>query len=473
MGQSATSNTFTSFSTWLPSLKPTPTDYQSLWDSVKQLHSITTHSHEISESEKNPTVHDDNHFIDPWERNFASNWLTRLMALSLRLSSVDQSSNVSNDWEALAAFAGDAVALLTGSPATTTQPFTRRSVFKVNLGQQSVSIEIVIREETMSYAAIGCQTWNSAPLLCCRIGAQPFHFFPQLVSTFPSASDDNHQKLIQMLYPDTPLFAKPSTPPGFIPRRPLKVLELGSGTGLVGITAAVVLARLLQFIPIDSVFDIELLLTDYHSKVLGNLRHNLELNAKNYSLPDYCQSTLSVRVEELDWRMLEGSSLARTGYQNSFDVILGSDLVYEPQHAIWVSNAVRYFLKPEPEPAPSPSTLTPEASRSISPGSTPLLEPSFHLLLPLRPTFARETQAVHLAFGGHDLHESFDSNDLRSLPTHSCKWEEEEGGKVSLKVSQGSIMTGLLTIKEYVKEKGVQFGQGCDSYQYLRIGHAV
>lgn len=453
---STSTSTSLSFSTWLPHLNNNQLhwNYQTLWDVVQKLHSSST------EAEEQIDNHDNQ--IDPWERSFATNWLTRLMSISLKLSSINPSEELSykshdtDDWDALAAFAGNVLAFLTGSPVTASQPYTRKCVFELNSSfnhqakdNKNVAIEIMIREDIMSYAAIGCQTWNSAPLLCRRIASDPLEFFPHLAS---SQSDPSVSPSADMQSNTPPISASPS-------RRSLKILELGAGTGLVGITTACVLARFLQSrSDTISPIDIELILTDYHPKVLVNLDHNLSLNANGYTLTEECRSTLSVKIETLDWRELAGSSLARNGYQNGFDVILGSDLVYEPQHATWAAEAVQFFLKPNP----------------ISDVAPVLPQPTFHLLLPLRPTFALESKAVHNAFGGKDIKELLNSTDFQSLPKHDCQWEEEDQQSKpddihSSKNRQLIDENSVLEIKEYFKEDGISFGQGCSDYQYLKI----
>lgn len=85
-------------------------------------------------------------------------------------------------------------------------------------------------------------------------------------------------------------------------RRPLRVLELGAGLGLVGLW----LGRALG----DRV---ELTLTDYDPTAVAALRVEIELNG----LEDLAQA------EVLDWTERWGSE------RSSFDVILASDALYE------------------------------------------------------------------------------------------------------------------------------------------------
>ncbi|KAG1763878.1 hypothetical protein EDD22DRAFT_885790 [Suillus occidentalis] len=96
-----------------------------------------------------------------------------------------------------------------------------------------------------------------------------------------------------------------------IPQRtaPLRVLELGAGTGLLSIATA----RLLESHG------------DYHSAVLDNLLQNVKIN------------NVSVQIESLDW--------SRPPPLEPYDVILGADVVYHPEHAKWIKNCVEKMLK--------------------------------------------------------------------------------------------------------------------------------
>ncbi|CAM9168985.1 unnamed protein product [Choristocarpus tenellus] len=84
-----------------------------------------------------------------------------------------------------------------------------------------------------------------------------------------------------------------------------RVLELGSGTGLVGLTAA-------MFGPPS-----EVVITDLASHI-DICSHNLTANVD--LIPDQCK----VRVEEYDWGSDCSSSLSRF----PFDVVIGTDVAY-------------------------------------------------------------------------------------------------------------------------------------------------
>ncbi|KAK9136351.1 hypothetical protein Syun_015681 [Stephania yunnanensis] len=91
------------------------------------------------------------------------------------------------------------------------------------------------------------------------------------------------------------------------PNRSLRILELGSGTGMVGIAAAAMLGA-------------NVTVTDL-PHVLSNLRFNAEQNGKVISLRGGFVSVEALRwgeVEDVEGLMVDGP----------FDLVLGSDVVY-------------------------------------------------------------------------------------------------------------------------------------------------
>jgi len=459
------------FSTWLEPVL-SECSYESLWAATREIHLISSNRSTPSSSTDAESHEADG--IDPWEKTFGLNWLTRLLAFTIRRTS-SVSGDDDHDWESLSSLVGQVMAQMTGSPDCPAKSFVQRYRFDISCqgmaseesNHQTATavnsqVEVEIREGSLSFSAIGSQTWNSAPLLCRRLCREPYEFFPQL-----------RRRPIVDHCPTNP--ALPCTEMRGT-NRSLKVLELGSGTGLVGLTASQILASLLSSLPSLQPIDVQVILTDYHPDVLDNLEHNLALNQSRHTLPEGCPSTLSVKVMKLDWRDPELSELATNGVAGAFDVVLGSDLVYEPEHAVWASNAVRYFLKSETSRMEIKS-LEPMSVSSASVREDYLdVQPSFHLLLPLRPTFTKESEAVHQVFGGSDMNLLLDQTDqvAGALPTHSCEWELLANQQRAKKLRPSTANTTTAThrpfkITKYSKEEGVQFGQGCGEYQYLLI----
>lgn len=94
------------------------------------------------------------------------------------------------------------------------------------------------------------------------------------------------------------------------------VLELGAGTGLVGMVACVL--------------GYETMLTDL-DEILPNLKENIELNGiKN------------ARADELDWSDPSGF-IERNG-NLQYDTVILSDPLYSSKHPVWIVNMMNQFL---------------------------------------------------------------------------------------------------------------------------------
>lgn len=106
-----------------------------------------------------------------------------------------------------------------------------------------------------------------------------------------------------------------------------RILELGTGTGMVGLMCAKLGAR-------------EVYMTDYHPSVLHNVTRNVQLND--------CQN---VAVHKLDFFEIAGLK-QRNGEEpiedwenEQFDIVIGSDLLYEMDHALSLPHVVAKFMK--------------------------------------------------------------------------------------------------------------------------------
>lgn len=192
--------------------------------------------------------------------------------------------------------------------------------------------------------ALGIRTWGAAPYLTRRLIQQ-------------YASADQH----------------------VLPRR---VLELGAGTGLVGLGLA-------QWLGAQRA-DARVTLTDYDATVLANLRRNAEAS---HSLAD---------VRHLDWETVYRDMQTTTrcydtwaqktlphesdtwsaqyggvDRHDQFDVLVAADCIYDPQHALWIhAVAERHLLRP----------------------TTAYPSPQLHMLVPVRRTHLAELASVHAVF---------------------------------------------------------------------------
>lgn len=112
---------------------------------------------------------------------------------------------------------------------------------------------------------------------------------------------------------------------------PLKVMELGAGTGLVGL----VCARLLQRLASPQTTPHQVILTDYHPLVLANLERNVQANSASQPFtPD-----VDVTTMHLDW-----SASHDNGYAASQDLLVAADVVYSPTHAQWLYTTICALL---------------------------------------------------------------------------------------------------------------------------------
>lgn len=103
------------------------------------------------------------------------------------------------------------------------------------------------------------------------------------------------------------------------------IIELGAGTGLVGITLA-------KLLPVLGVTGAELLATDYHPAVLANLRDNIAANFPGSDDHPPLQTSL------LDWSA-PSFDIAPA------DVLIATDVVYAAEHAVWLRDCAGKLLK--------------------------------------------------------------------------------------------------------------------------------
>ncbi|KAI0830833.1 putative methyltransferase-domain-containing protein, partial [Trametes gibbosa] len=291
---------------------------------------------------------------DTFEREFAIRWLTGFTA---RSDAWVYASDDEEETEARAALVDAAASLLsTFAGAEEEEAITRTFTFPTGSTSGAVRVELndapLLSED---HTSVGLQSWGSSILLAERMCMHPAEF--GLVT--PAA-------------------------------RPLRILELGAGTGLLSIAAAKVLA--------SSTHRPTIVATDYHPSVLANLRSNV---ATNFPRP----SGSSVEVLALDWQrpVYEGPLRER------FDVILAADVVYHPEHACWIKACVERLLAPELG--------------------------VFWLIIPIRPTGRHEgmVNTVEMVF---PRVETVDSSrcrelvilDMEGLSKHSGVGRADEGG---------------------------------------------
>lgn len=153
-----------------------------------------------------------------------------------------------------------------------------------------------------------------------------------------------------------------------------KILELGSGTGLVGFTATL----------FSDPRGPKVTLSDYHPNVLVTLDHNSKLNHLDtrceIKLLDW-RDILNVRKQRDAWQQKDKESAEATVplpemvESSRMDLIIGAEVVYDHGHAELVAHVVDEYLKRE---LISNDTSIPLEKR----------RPAFHIMFPIRPTHA-------------------------------------------------------------------------------------
>ncbi|KAI1198136.1 hypothetical protein F5X97DRAFT_153937 [Nemania serpens] len=114
-----------------------------------------------------------------------------------------------------------------------------------------------------------------------------------------------------------------------------RIIELGAGTGLVGIALHKILPRLGVSAP-------TIIATDFHPAVLKNLQANI---ARNLPAPDRHEDpgSPSICAAPLNWETPDLSpSLDRRA-----DVLVATDVVYDPEHAAWLRDCAARMLGPD------------------------------------------------------------------------------------------------------------------------------
>lgn len=118
-----------------------------------------------------------------------------------------------------------------------------------------------------------------------------------------------------------------------------RIVELGAGTGLVGITLA-------KLLPLIGVRAAHIVATDYHPAVLGNLRDNIAANFPCSDDDDGGSGATPLPVDTclLDWAApcLEAPLLG----EGAADVLVATDVVYAPEHAVWLRDCAARMLAP-------------------------------------------------------------------------------------------------------------------------------
>ena len=160
---------------------------------------------------------------------------------------------------------------------------------------QSMDFPVTLHEPSLTADNLGMKTWVSSYLLAKRL--------------------------------HTLLIPSPSLIPAPRPNNTkLRALEVGAGTGLVGISFAALwgAAAMVHLTDLD--------------EIVPNLTHNVTLNQE---LLDKAGGSVSTGV--LDWS-LESGDLPEN--DSRYDVILAADPLYSPEHPKWLAQTIARRLSP-------------------------------------------------------------------------------------------------------------------------------
>jgi SAM-dependent methyltransferase len=305
---------------------------------------------------------------DSFERSYAVRWLTALIAQI-------QTQEWTKPWlddttesnpDSLVDQAASLLALCCGTSAAGVM--TRNFVFSSE--QTTVQVGITdIPLDNCDFSSVGAQTWGGSCVLSELIVEQPRKFIP---AYFHNSSS-----------------------------RPLRILELGAGTGLVVLTVA----KLVHQQPSLCLSEVDIVATDYYPSVLTNLQKNIASNLPMNQRPQ-------VVTEFLDWSQFPRDSCPAAALNQTFDVVFGADLVYDhdaPQARL-IYDCLQLLLR--------------------KPSNNDDLGGLFHLLIALRPGFEKETASILNTFP-HFVNKPNQAQQLcvLSLDEITCD-VEEEGGRV-------------------------------------------
>ncbi|EPQ28204.1 uncharacterized protein PFL1_04032 [Pseudozyma flocculosa PF-1] len=312
---------------------------------------------------------------DAFELRYVRSWLTRLiseLSMAVGAGSGDEDDDDSQEEvEALFERASELLSACAGKMAS--GPTTKTHCFV----RPDLDLRLPLRDGTLVHDSLGTHTWGAAPML------------------------------VHLLLPLVPA-----------PGQAITVLELGAGTGLVGLALAQFLRNA------DAALDHVVCSTDYHPTVMQNLAHNAGINGWDGGGKRRDART-RFEVRTLDWQAVHADEV-RHGHDcdgpnahpqpdeayvstaqtvsslpqieselqahwarkldddgrvvpQRFDTLIAADCIYDPEHPKWIRSVAQRYLERRP----------------ASPGAP---RPLLHLMLPLRPTHARELAAIYEAF---------------------------------------------------------------------------
>jgi predicted nicotinamide N-methyase len=227
---------------------------------------------------------------DPFERTFATKWLTALIARSEEMDLDDDAR------EGIVETAGSILsAFFESTEETEEETLTRDFSFPTSTGEL---INVTLNDAPLSgtdHTDVGLQSWGASIVLSSLLCEDPERF--NLTQALDSHSTN--------------------------------IIELGAGTGLVSLT----LAKLLPGIGFNGV---SISATDYHPTVMANCKSNIELN-----FPFSSQAEPLIDTAILDWAQPPPHLKSASSF------LIASDVVYALEHAAWLRDCAAHLLTPD------------------------------------------------------------------------------------------------------------------------------
>jgi len=322
---------------------------------------------------------------DAFERSFVVKWLSGLIS---RFSEIGEDRDAENgetsaSREELLQNASALLAICSGSGG---QGSVSRSIHFMPSARSIIgSVRVELHDapfDSGDVSSVGLQTWGSSYVLCEMIVESPRRFGLPVVLDSESREEG------------------------------LRILELGAGTGLLSLVLAKVLEKIganRETFTSSEAVKHHIFTTDYHQKVLDNLRANVAHNfPANSSLHH-----VDLSVHQLDWSAFTQD--AEVG-MIPFDLIFAADVVYEAEHCGWLKACVSRLLR--------------------RPSSSDVHEHVFHLVIPLRSTHTFEIKAVEEAFplvSSSSVSKEEGEFQLVALDVEEITRKVETGGQMSAK----------------------------------------
>ncbi|KAI1267738.1 putative methyltransferase-domain-containing protein [Xylariaceae sp. FL1019] len=248
---------------------------------------------------------------DAHERAFAERWLTGFLGcveeLTCFQSEESRDRAVERASRVLASFYGQVEAEDEQTEITRDYHFKLNPVFSVLKVQEETTVcetltvqltDGLAGRDSTDHKDVGLQSWGAG------------FIFSELMCASPARFDFSEAAL------------------GCAPR----IVELGAGTGLVGIALGKILPRLGVTRP-------TIIATDFHPNVLANLRNNVD---RNFTTQGTAKEAI-VEVAPLDWETPDLSA----PLDKAADLLVATDVIYEHEQAVWLRDCASQMLKPD------------------------------------------------------------------------------------------------------------------------------